>query len=73
MDTETIQKLKDCESLLEKLDASASTAVVTEVQNILSKNVDIIAGSRNGMATNWDVDGCHLASTIKAFLFILHV
>ena len=52
MDTETIQKLKDCEALLENLDTSASTAVVTEVQNILSKNVDIIAGSRNGMATN---------------------
>jgi hypothetical protein len=44
MDTETVQKLKDCEALLEKLEASASTAVVSQIQIVLTKNVEIITG-----------------------------
>jgi hypothetical protein len=45
MDAETIQKLQDCEGLLQQLESSASTAVVAEVQVILSRNMTIIAGT----------------------------
>ena len=45
MDAETIQKLKDCEGLLEKLDASTSKVVVSQVQDILSTNMNIISGT----------------------------
>ena len=44
MDNETIQKLKDCDILLKKLETSQSKVIVLQVQEILFKNIDIIKG-----------------------------
>ena len=53
MDAETIQKLQDCEGLLQQLESSASTAVVAEVQVILSRNMTIIAGTSTCRCWQW--------------------